>query len=138
MVNEVIDESQADGLRRSEWYRVLGPSYIADAFRYARAAFGPEVLLFINDYNSEYPDKRAPYLRLVTDLLAQGWRSDGVGTSARRGRPLDPDDRGHDRGVEALDVTQVVTALDVPPTRHAGETWTARPPTACSSRGPRP
>ncbi|MBO0901665.1 endo-1,4-beta-xylanase [Cellulomonas sp. zg-ZUI22] len=128
VVNEVIDESQPDGLRRSEWYRVLGPSYIADAFRYARAAFGPEVLLFINDYNTEYPDKRAPYLRLVTDLLAQGVPVDGVGhqlhVEVGRSIPMVEDTI---EAFEALDVTQAVTELDVSAYRDSGETWTQPP-----------
>ena len=136
VVNEVIDESQPDGLRRSEWYRVLGPSYIADAFRYARAAFGPEVLLFINDYNSEYPDKRAPYLRLVTDLLAQGVPVDGVGhqlhVEVGRSVPMIEDTL---EAFEALDVRQAVTELDVSAYRDGGESWVTPPPARLVEQG---
>ena len=36
VVNEVIDENQADGLRRSTWYTITGLDYIRTAFRAAR------------------------------------------------------------------------------------------------------
>lgn len=128
VVNEVIDENQPDGLRRSDWYRVLGPSYIADAFRYARAAFGPDVLLFINDYNTEFSNKRAPYLALVKDLLAQGVPVDGVGHQlhVEVGRSIS----GMEATItafEALPVTQAVTELDVSTYRSSGESWTTPP-----------
>ena len=128
VVNEVIDENQSDGLRRSEWYRVLGESYIADAFRYARDAFGPEVLLFINDYNSEYPNKRAAYLRLVQDLLADDVPVDGVGHQlhVEVGRSIDMAEDTVE-AFEALPVRQAVTEFDASTYRHEGESWTTPP-----------
>ncbi|MFC8193443.1 endo-1,4-beta-xylanase [Cellulomonas sp. NPDC057328] len=128
VVNEVIDESQPDGMRRSEWYRVLGPSYVADAFRYARDAFGPEVQLYVNDYNTEFPDKRAPYLRLVTDLLAQGVPVDGVGHQlhVEVGRSIAMAEATI-TAFEALPVRQAVTELDVSTYRDAGESWAVPP-----------
>lgn len=136
VVNEVIDENQADGLRRSEWYRVLGPSYIADAFRYARAAFGPDVLLFINDYNTEFSNKRAPYLALVEDLLAQGVPVDGVGHQlhVEVGRSIS----GMEATIaafEALPVTQAVTELDVSTYTSSGESWTTPPQSRLVEQG---
>ncbi len=48
VVNEGIDN---DGSRRqSVWQRWIGDDYIELAFRFARAAAGPEVQLFYNDY----------------------------------------------------------------------------------------
>ncbi len=84
VVNEVIAESEPDGLRRSEWFRVLGPGYIAEAFEIASEAFNggdPEgpVALFINDYNTELPAKREAMFSVVEDLLAAGAPVDGVG-----------------------------------------------------------
>jgi endo-1,4-beta-xylanase len=50
VVNEVLNE---DGtMRNSFWYQKLGTSYIADAFRAARAT-DPDVKLYINDYNTD-------------------------------------------------------------------------------------
>src|SRR5581483_4585739 len=33
VVNEPIDPAQPDGLRHNTWYQIIGPEYIADAFR---------------------------------------------------------------------------------------------------------
>lgn len=84
VVNEVIAESESDGLRRSEWYRTLGPAYIKDAFEIASQAFndgdldGP-VKLFINDYNTELPAKRQAMFDVVDGLLKAGAPINGVG-----------------------------------------------------------
>src|SRR5688572_27597737 len=48
VVNEVIDENQADGLRRSNWYTITGLDFIRTAFRVAREVV-PNVKLYIND-----------------------------------------------------------------------------------------
>jgi len=77
VVNEAFND---DGtLRDSIWLQKLGPSYIADAFRWAHQA-DPRALLFYNDYNIEFtgPKSNAVY-QLVQDLKAQGVPIDGVG-----------------------------------------------------------
>lgn len=38
VVNEAVDEGKDDGLRRSTWYRILGPDFLYYAFLYAREA----------------------------------------------------------------------------------------------------
>ncbi|WP_217617322.1 endo-1,4-beta-xylanase, partial [Cellulomonas sp. GbtcB1] len=48
VVNEAHDPQQPDGLRHSRWYEVLGPDYVADAFRIAREELGPDVALYLN------------------------------------------------------------------------------------------
>ena len=78
VVNEVIDPSQADGLRRSPWYNVIGPAFIERAFRVAREEL-PTAKLVINDYNTDQPAKREALYRLVAQLKAQGVPVDGVG-----------------------------------------------------------
>jgi endo-1,4-beta-xylanase len=77
VVNEPLNE---DGtLRNSFWLQRLGESYIADAFRMARAA-DPNVKLYINDYNTDgLGAKSDGMFRLVQSLLAQGVPIDGVG-----------------------------------------------------------
>lgn len=89
VVNEVVADSGefSDGLRRSEWYRILGEEYIDLAFRYADEAFNDvhavagadPVTLFINDYNTEQSGKQGRYKALVQRLIARGVPVDGVG-----------------------------------------------------------
>ncbi|KXK61147.1 1,4-beta-xylanase [Micromonospora rosaria] len=73
------------------WARHLGPGYIADAFRWARAA-DPTALLFYNDYNIEAfgsgdpaDDKTQFVYDMAKGLLAQGVPIDGVGSQGHLG-----------------------------------------------------
>ncbi|WP_344956101.1 endo-1,4-beta-xylanase, partial [Actinomadura miaoliensis] len=77
VVNEALNE---DGtFRDSVFYRTLGESYIADAFRAARAA-DPGAKLYINDYNIDgFGAKSDGMYRLVKSLKEQGVPIDGVG-----------------------------------------------------------
>lgn len=79
VVNEVIDPSEADGMRRSEWFRLTGTDFIETAFRVTREVAGEKAKLFINDYNTHDPKKRDFLYKLVTDMLAKGVPIDGVG-----------------------------------------------------------
>ncbi|MET9249784.1 endo-1,4-beta-xylanase [Nonomuraea sp. NPDC003709] len=78
VVNEVVDENQPDGLRRSKWYEIAGLDFIRTAFRVAHEA-DPDAKLFINDYNTEFPRKREALYALVKRLKAEGVPIDGVG-----------------------------------------------------------
>jgi endo-1,4-beta-xylanase len=68
----------------SPWYQAYsvgganGAEYIEDAFRFAHAA-DPDVKLFLNDYNTEWPDKRQNVLTIVQDLINKGVPINGVG-----------------------------------------------------------
>ncbi|GAB3809330.1 endo-1,4-beta-xylanase [Micromonospora zhanjiangensis] len=73
------------------WAEHLGPGYLADAFRWARAA-DPKALLFYNDYNIEAfgsgnpaDDKTQFVYDMVKDLLARGVPVDGVGSQGHLG-----------------------------------------------------
>jgi endo-1,4-beta-xylanase len=73
------------------WAQHLGPGYIADAFRWARAA-DPKALLFYNDYNIEAfgsddpaTDKTRFVYDLVRRLRAEGVPIDGVGIQGHLG-----------------------------------------------------
>jgi endo-1,4-beta-xylanase len=79
VVNEVIDASQADGLRRSKWYLIAGKDFIETAFRAAAAAGGPRAKLYINDYGTDDPAKRDALFRLVKELRDKGVPIYGVG-----------------------------------------------------------
>ncbi|MBG0813757.1 endo-1,4-beta-xylanase [Planomonospora sp. ID82291] len=77
VVNEVFEENGS--LRNSFWYQKLGEGYIADAFRYARAA-DPDARLCINDYNVEGVNAKSTAMyNLVKALRAQNVPVDCVG-----------------------------------------------------------
>ncbi|WNG41076.1 1,4-beta-xylanase [Archangium violaceum] len=78
VVNEVIDASQPDGLRRSSWYQIAGEEFIEKAFLFAREA-DPDAVLFINDYNTHDSAKSQALYNLVKRLKAKGIPIDGVG-----------------------------------------------------------
>jgi endo-1,4-beta-xylanase len=72
------------------WAKHLGPGYVADAFRWARAA-DPKALLFYNDYNIEAfgdgsrKDKVQFLYDEVKKLLVQGVPIDGIGSQGHLG-----------------------------------------------------
>ncbi|WP_239470665.1 endo-1,4-beta-xylanase [Archangium violaceum] len=78
VVNEVLDASQPDGLRRSLWYQIAGEEFIEKAFLFAREA-DPDAVLFINDYNTHESGKSQAMYDLVKRLIAKGIPIDGVG-----------------------------------------------------------
>lgn len=83
VVNEPLTAFGQDGgtggLRDSAFLRKLGPGYIADALRVARAA-DPDARLFVNDFVELKPGvKQDRYFALVRDLLDRGVPLDGVG-----------------------------------------------------------
>ncbi|MBL0885584.1 endo-1,4-beta-xylanase [Myceligenerans indicum] len=129
VVNEVVSDGgdHADGLRRSEWYRILGEDFIDLAFEYADEAFNETyaappsdtvaerpVTLFINDYNTEQSGKQDRYHALVERLLARGVPVDGVGHQfhVNLSMPVSALEGALDRFSD-LPVTQAVTELDV-------------------------
>ncbi|WP_315094433.1 endo-1,4-beta-xylanase [uncultured Cellulomonas sp.] len=114
VVNEAIDPEQDDGLRRNQWYAVLGPDYVAQAFRIARDAFGPDTVLYLNDYDTENPGKRRAMAAVVQRLLDDGVPVDGVGHQLHVDLGV-PVSRIEDTiaAFEDLGVRQAVTELDV-------------------------
>ncbi|MEU8360586.1 endo-1,4-beta-xylanase [Nonomuraea sp. NPDC048882] len=77
VVNEVFDDN--GNMRTSFWYNTLGQSYIADAFRAARAA-DSNARLCINDYNVEGINAKSTAMyNLVSSLRQQGVPVDCVG-----------------------------------------------------------
>lgn len=78
VVNEAAIDDASSDYRHSRWYQIFGPDYIDIAFRAARAA-DPAAKLFINDYNTEYADKRARLMRIIDTMQARGVPIDGVG-----------------------------------------------------------
>ena len=78
VVNEVIDPAEPDGFRRSPWFLITGTDYIDTAFRIAHEV-APNARLFINDYDTTIPAKRAFLYKLVADLKKRNIPVDGVG-----------------------------------------------------------
>lgn len=77
VVTEAL-ETMGGGLQVNAFYNVLGPGYIEDAFRIARAA-DPDAKLFFNENLVEsLPDKRQELYELVSGLVANGVPIDGV------------------------------------------------------------
>lgn len=69
VVNEAVAE---DGtLRQSPWLRIIGPEYIAMAFRFAHEA-DPAAELHYNDFSVEGSAKRAGIIRLIRSLKDEG------------------------------------------------------------------
>ncbi len=80
VVNEPL--TRAGGLRRSLWERVIGPGYLALAFRWAHRA-DPHAALFLNEYGAEWRDAKERALhRLVAHLRAAHVPVSGVGFQA--------------------------------------------------------
>ena len=78
VVNEAISDNPNEFLRNSLWYQICGEDFIAKAFEYAHQA-DPEAILFYNDYNTEYPEKRTRIYKLLSNLKKAGVPVHAVG-----------------------------------------------------------
>ncbi len=88
VVNEATDEKEEDGLRRSYWYKIIGPEFLYYSFLFAREAqiryseayaelygLDPEkddlsairAKLFYNDYNEWYTARCDTIIRFLTE-----------------------------------------------------------------------
>lgn len=136
VVNEAVDPKQDDGLRRNQWYAVLGPDYLAHAFRIARDAFGPETVLYLNDYGTENADKRRAAADVVQRLLDQGVPVDGMGHQMHVNLGV-PVSRIEDTitTFEDLGVRQAITELDVAVAESPDEELTSTPPERLDEQG---
>jgi endo-1,4-beta-xylanase len=73
------DETKDD--QKSSWQKIIGDSYIAEAFK-AAAAADPDAKLFYNDYYNYIPAKRDAIYDLLKGLKESGIKVDGVGLQA--------------------------------------------------------
>ncbi|KAI9761243.1 MAG: hypothetical protein M4579_001163 [Chaenotheca gracillima] len=77
VVNEALEDNGT--YRADVFYNTIGPAYIPLAFKFAQAA-NPNVKLYYNDYNIEYPGPKALMAQeIVAGIQAAGARIDGVG-----------------------------------------------------------
>lgn len=116
VVNEPIDAAAAGGLRDTAWLRLLGPGYVAEAFRLARAA-DPAAVLALNEYGIEADGadaKRRALLALLRGLRNAGAPVQALGMQGH----LQAGDRfatlpAFLADVRALGLRVLVTELDV-------------------------
>jgi endo-1,4-beta-xylanase len=69
---------RGDGFRRSPWFNITGTEYIDRAFQVAHEV-APNAKLYVNDFSTTDPAKRAFLLSLVANLKGRGVPIDGIG-----------------------------------------------------------
>lgn len=110
VVNEAIMEDgsyrtgSGDEDKKSHWYEIIGPSYIAEAFRAAHDA-DPNAKLFYNDFYDYIPAKQQGIYTMLKGLLADGVPVHGVGMQCHLN--IEPstktDNQGYYQSVENLE-----------------------------------
>lgn len=115
VVNEPL-ASFGTGPSGSVWDDVLGPGWVADAFRHAHAV-DPTAELWLNEYGTDWvPGKHEALLALVRDLVDAGVPVQGVGLQTHRPSVQGPDPAVFERQLRdfaALGLKVAVTELDV-------------------------
>jgi len=112
VVNEALED---DGtLRKSLWYKIIGPEYIEMAFKFAHEA-DPKAELYYNDYNLFKPSKRNGAVEIVKTLQAKGCRIDAVGEQGHYslGMNIFDDLEGSILAFSNLGVKVMITELDL-------------------------
>lgn len=116
---DVVNEPLATlgtGPSDSVFWRVLGPGWVADAFRTAHAV-DPTAELWLNEYGTEWsPEKHKALVALVKQLLADGAPVHGIGLQTHRFGVSGPDPvafAAQMRDFTALGLRVAVTELDV-------------------------
>lgn len=112
VVNEALNE---DGtLRQSPWMKIIGPDYLAMAFRFAHEA-DPDAQLYYNDYSLENPAKREGAVKLIRDLKQQGVPVYGVGLQGHNKLEWPSVEQQDEtiRAFKALGVKVMITELDI-------------------------
>lgn len=123
VVNEAVDTSTASGYTESVLYTTLGPSYIENAFRWARAA-DPNVLLYYNEVGIERMGAKSDFTyAMIRDLLDKGVPIDGIGFQAHISThryPAESDLRANIRRFADLGLKVNISELDARTIRVAG------------------
>ncbi len=114
VVNEAIGD---DGRLREDsiWYRLIGPDYVAMAFRFAHEA-DPAAKLYYNDYNAEGMNAKSDAVyALVKRLVDDGVPIDGVGWQMHlvNGFGIGDGHRDNAQRLAALGLEISITELDV-------------------------
>jgi endo-1,4-beta-xylanase len=131
--------TDANGMRMSDFRRIIGPEYLEIAFRAASKA-DPDALLFYNDYETQNPKKVAAIVAMVRDLKAKGVKIDGIGHQSHcaRGWPKVADVETAIDAFATLGVTQHITELDIALNQNLADTLvTAATPELLSAQAER-
>jgi endo-1,4-beta-xylanase len=117
---DVVNEPLATlgtGRAGSVWDDLLGPGWIAHAFRVAHAA-DPTAELWLNEYGTDWvPGKHAALLALVSELVGEGVPIHGVGLQTHRLSPTGPTPATFEqqlRDLADLGLEVAITELDIP------------------------
>jgi len=112
VVNEAI--SDGGGLRKSKFYEIIGEDYLKLAFEFAHEA-DPDAELYYNDYLLTNPRKRDDAVKMVSKLLSQGVKIDGIGMQGHYSL-TNPTINEFEESIKAfanLGVQVMITELDV-------------------------
>jgi endo-1,4-beta-xylanase len=99
VVNEAIDEDEK-GWRQTQWFKILGPSYMERAFQLAHDA-DPKAHLIYNDYNEHNPGRRNFLVERIRDYKRRRIPIHGVGFQGHIGLDY-PDLREYEASIEAI------------------------------------
>lgn len=115
VVNEPLVYASGALDASSPYFALLGETFLADAFRAARAA-DPYARLYLNETNTErLPGKFASLLALAEGLLARDVPLDGIGLQGHfLAAPRKADLLAQLRAIEALGLEAEITELDLP------------------------
>jgi len=129
VVNEAVEphDGGADLMRRTPFYAMLGPDYVAEAFRLAADA-APAARLYLNDDHVYYAGdeqerRRTGVLRLLERLVGAGVPVHGFGMQCHLDTRLHFDEGVFRRflaRLEDLGLTIAITELDVTEALNAG------------------
>lgn len=112
VVNEAFEDDGS--YRKTPYYNIIGPEYLALAFQFAHEA-DPDAELYYNDYSMSKPGKREAVCQLVRQLKAKDIRIDAVGMQSHNGYNY-PDYSDYEKSIEAFaaeGVKVMLTELDM-------------------------
>jgi endo-1,4-beta-xylanase len=112
VVNEALEDNGE--LRQSLWYRIIGPDYIEQAFRFAHEA-DPDAELYYNDFSLERPEKRAGAVALMKSLQKAGAPITAIGMQDhnRMNWPSLAEEEATIRAFSDLGLKICITELDI-------------------------